>query len=758
MATIGQLENGLRKAHAAGNADHARAFANEIRRMRQAPKADFSGVTTSAETVSRAEPPSMLDRAGRELGLGVRATLGGIASTAGIVTDPLASMAGLPSAREGADALSDTIGLPTPQTATERVGGDITSALAGGGGLIGLGRGLATRAPGAVSGVGNMLASMPGTQLASAAAGSGAAGTTREAGGSQGAQLAAGLIGGLGTPAVRAGVPAAIRGAVRGGEGSIDPATGLATGGRKLMQQNIRDFNATGASPSVGQAAQNWRTQGLESLLAGGPTSSGVMARAAERQAESIGSGLQRLADDFVPNASAERAGRAVERGVRGEQGFIQSSRKVADGLYRKLDDAIPAGSRVQVQNTRTALADLNTMIDGAPSVSRFFQNARLEGIERGLLSDVDGIDAILTQPGMREQVEGYRAYLKGQQAQAAQRNANRQALNQSNLERVPTDKEIEANVTSTLGNMVDSSLPYEALQKLRTLVGNEIENVSLASDVPRSKWKSLYGALSRDMEAAATTPEAKQALRRANNYYNARIDRIDAIDKVISRNGGPEKVFNAVMSGTRDGGTTLRAVMQSLPKEGQRAVTAAVIKRMGLASPGAQDAAGEAFSANTFLTNWNKASPEAKRALFDRHGPKFVESMNKIARVADNIKGGSQVFANPSGTANKGAAYAYFGSLPATAFFGGPGALTLQIMGGIGANGAARLMNNPAFVSWLASATRMPVSAVPQQAVILKGIASQQGDDELMQVAEALEQQHPNQPANAGNRSAEGQ
>ena len=34
MATIAELENGLRKAHAAGNADHARAFADEIRRLR----------------------------------------------------------------------------------------------------------------------------------------------------------------------------------------------------------------------------------------------------------------------------------------------------------------------------------------------------------------------------------------------------------------------------------------------------------------------------------------------------------------------------------------------------------------------------------------------------------------------------------------------------------------------------------------------------------------------------------------------------
>lgn len=42
-----QLENALRKAHTLGNADHARAFAAEIRRMRETPKADFSNVRSS---------------------------------------------------------------------------------------------------------------------------------------------------------------------------------------------------------------------------------------------------------------------------------------------------------------------------------------------------------------------------------------------------------------------------------------------------------------------------------------------------------------------------------------------------------------------------------------------------------------------------------------------------------------------------------------------------------------------------------------
>ncbi|MCE7031733.1 hypothetical protein LY625_03725 [Lysobacter sp. GX 14042] len=54
MATLQELENGLRKAHAAGNADHARVFAAEIRRMRDQGQtaADFSGVTGSTDSTA----------------------------------------------------------------------------------------------------------------------------------------------------------------------------------------------------------------------------------------------------------------------------------------------------------------------------------------------------------------------------------------------------------------------------------------------------------------------------------------------------------------------------------------------------------------------------------------------------------------------------------------------------------------------------------------------------------------------------------
>src|SRR5690606_4822458 len=107
-------------------------------------------------------------------------------------------------------------------------------------------------------------------------------------------------------------------------------------------------------------------------------------------------------------------------------------------------------------------------------------------------------------------------------------------------------------------------------------------------------------------------------------------------------------------------------------------------------------------------------------------------------------IRDGSKVFANPSGTANRAAALGYYGSLAATAGGAAMGHGTLPLAGlvitGVGANVAARVMTNPRLVHWLAQATEMPASALPQQIVVLK----QMDDPDAEELAAALESNQP--------------
>ncbi|WWW34518.1 hypothetical protein V8017_16040 [Stenotrophomonas rhizophila] len=87
------------------------------------------------------------------------------------------------------------------------------------------------------------------------------------------------------------------------------------------------------------------------------------MARFADQQANAIGAGLQQQADTLFRNPSAERAGRAIEQGIRGEDGFIRTTRERGNQLYSRLDELLPQDERVGIDNVRAALASLNEEI-----------------------------------------------------------------------------------------------------------------------------------------------------------------------------------------------------------------------------------------------------------------------------------------------------------------------------------------------------------------------------------------------------------
>jgi hypothetical protein len=652
---------------------------------------DFSGVAAAVDSTeadpATTAPDGWKYGAGRDLAFGGRSALQGVGGLIGAlggdafneyIGNPIARTLGMQETapyRDVGAQLADKMSLPKAQTSGDRIIGDIgegltgTALTLGAGGLLNAGRNaVSTAAPTVRNRLADLLTAQPGLQGVSTATGAGAASAAREAGGGQGAQLLAGLAGGVGPGLAAAGTGATVRGFVRGRDGAA-------------MQNTINDFAALGATPSVGQASGNRMIQGAENLLSGAPTSTGVMNRFAERQAEDIGGGLQRLADNFSPNASAERAGRAIERGAQTLKG---NTNAVKRALYWQADRQIPDATPAPLNNTWQAVVRLTTPDPGATATT-----------------------GALVQPTI--------------------------ARLRQNLE-----QDIAAG---------GGQLTYSALKRIRSDIGEAISNSSpLVPSTDIRELRQLYGALSRDMEGVAQTqgPAAVAAARRANNYTRAAADRLEQVARVIDKNGGPEKVFQAAMSGTRDGGTTLRAVMQSLPREGQQAVTAAVIKRMGLANPGMQDAAGEAFSAATFLRKWNDVSPEAKRALFDRHGPGFTRDMDRIASVAQNIKDGSKVFANPSGTANRAAALTYGAGLVASLFDPTLASTGSLVAAGVSANTMARVLTNPRVVAALAQTTRLPVGSIPATAQALSRIAEKEDDPDVAAIATYLSSDQP--------------
>lgn len=642
-----------------------------------------------------------LDSVLHQLGLFARAAVTGATSVPALFADlpsrfynagagALNLVAGKPVIEDRAPVPSEALqrnltraGLPEPQNATERVVQDVASGMAGAGSMAKAGTNLATSTAPVVAKVGERLAAGPGMQVISGATGPAAAGITRENGGGPVAQLVAGLAGGAAPAATLAAGSAAVRAAARGGEA-----------GRQTMVDRIKTFEDAGTEPSVGQATGNRAMQATESGLSKAPGGAGPMVSAAEKQGAEMATKVNTLADQLLPNASSTKAGAIIEKGVKD---FVARFRGEQNNLYDKLDTHIASNTPISTTNTKAALEALNSDIPGAPALSEWFKNAKIKGIEGAFKSDTEG------------------------------------AMHGKGAEIFATTPE----------------LPYEAVKKLRTLVGNEISNNTIASDVPRSKWKALYAALSEDLGGAAQKagPDAEQAFHRANAYSAAGYNRIETFLDRVAGKDTVEKVFQAATnpSELKEGGSTINAVMRSLDGDQRKAVQAAFIKRMGVATAGNQNELGERFSPATFLTNWNKVSPEARMTLFADGGGDLVKNLTKVAEASNMIKEGSKVFANPSGTQQALSNQATTGGFVAALLLGHP-----MVAGGIaagtgGANLTARLMTNPKFVSWLATSTKVSPALIPSQLNALAMMSKSQPPEvrkEMQDYAKSVGQQ----------------
>jgi hypothetical protein len=303
------------------------------------------------------------------------------------------------------------------------------------------------------------------------------------------------------------------------------------------------------------------------------------------------------------------------------------------------------------------------------------------------------------------------------------------------------------AQLTSILGGLEETKkldrqgqIPFSVMRDLRSWVGEKISTVDLAPDVPKAQWKAIYGAISKDLENAVLDegPATQAAFKKANVYTKKFHDTMDSIQSVIL-NKNPEDAYQAIISGARNGPTKLREVFNAVPKDAQKAVSAAYISRMGKAVAGLQDATGDVFSTNKFLQNYGKLDNASKDILFGRFGSQFKSDLENIAKVSNKIREGSAIMANPSGTAGAVVGPATISSVQGSIFAGkfgfAQGVIGLMIQ----ANQAARLFTNPDFVNWLATNSVKPVSNTSAAIATLNKIYEANQDPDIKEIHDAL-------------------
>lgn len=319
----------------------------------------------------------------RQLGLTGRAALTGVAGVPLMVGDALNQLVNmitgkqtLPPASVSGQRLMTQAGLPEPSTAQERVVQDISSSLAGVGGVAKAAQALAPRmaAP---------LTERMGLQAAGAVGGTGAASVGREEGAGPLAQLGLAALGGTIAPG---GLSTA---AQVGGRAAVQTVKPFTQAGREVIAgQTLREISTDpraairaaetytpsvpGYRPTTAQATRDVGLISVETPIRGMDVSGRFAAQAAEANQARLAI-LDRMAKDEAALASAISKRDEVTAPLR-EQAFARSTvdpetfqSAITLNVNKTIDDilASPAGKRGTVDKTmnwaRSQISRANT-------------------------------------------------------------------------------------------------------------------------------------------------------------------------------------------------------------------------------------------------------------------------------------------------------------------------------------------------------------------------------------------------------------
>lgn len=414
----------------------------------------------------------------------------------------------------------------------------------------------------------------------------------------------------------------------------------------QTVQKNIDTFKTVGATPDVAQATDSNFFRGLTNVVGRVPGGQGVIAKFREQEQKALGNTAE-------TGVSAETAGRAIQKGVTGEGGFLERTKDQWVKLDNEVAAKVPKGTATAPSNTVQALDELTAATAGAEKTTGSLVNPKLAEIKQNLTADL---------------------------------NAN------------------------------NGQIPFEALRALRSKVGSMLDD-SLVTGIPGGELKRLYGGLSKDLEAAAGSAGAGSEFSRQSNYYKARMERIEnTLDKVVGK-GTPEDVFKAVAPTDVDSVNKIRRVMRSLEPSEREVVSEAVINRLGRATPGKQtldnNFSSETFLTNWNRINDSAKvqlfPDDSMRSKLDaianvssgiREGktPFGNPSGTGQAATAAGVYGSVPAAVGMAATGNVAAA-----------------AATLTVAGSLvaGANIGAKMLTSPKVVDWLAKSAK---TTTPEQ------------------------------------------
>jgi len=300
-----------------------------------------------------------------------------------------------------------------------------------------------------------------------------------------------------------------------------------------------------------------------------------------------------------------------------------------------------------------------------------------------------------------------------------------------------PSIQRLEGIIADASAN--NGMIPFGILRKVRTSIGQELDNTMAAGVAPQSKQSlnSVYGSLSEDIKNAALQagPDAEKALKTHDRYVRlfrnsegGRVPPSETLEKIIQTDTDA-KAFNLAMSGSKDSGQQLARLRGMFKPEEWDIVSASVLDNLGRAKAGqrAGEMLGEEisdFSANSFLTNWNNLSSSAKTALFG--GKRYAElkqPLDDLVNISNALRDAEKMknYSNTARSLMTGLGFAAIGGGIGFAGNGDVGSNAVEsVMAAAGSSYmAGKLLTNPKFVNWLTQSVNVtnknPNALIPQ-------------------------------------------
>lgn len=589
-----------------------------------------------------------LGQLARVPGLAIRHGIEGIAQAAEIVTEPIRQFVTDPAARamgfsggrplsQEASGLADTLGLPKPETATERVVGDASRFAAGGASIAGAARGVARAvgpaaqqamgsgaaqvARGPLQAAAEGMAANPGMQIAGSAGSGIGAGIAREEDGGPVAQIAAGLAGGLGA----AGLTQAAR--------SIGQAA------RRLVPVRLRGVDQK-IEQTLGSAGVDWN-QVPESIRR---QMRQDVADALKTGGDLDAASMQRLLDFRRVGATPTRGTVSLDPvQITREQNLARTGANADDAGLHGL-------ARVQNENNRALVENLNRLGANTTDDAYGVGERAIGSLQRNLDAQKANVDALYSQArdsaGRSFPLDGHSFtttaskllddnLLGGALPPSVQDHLNRIAQGQ-----VPFTVDYAQQLATAIGKLQRGTSDGQTRMALgmvrRALDDTPIMELGQQGPAAGARMTGSTAPYAGGTELGEQAMQAFNNARLANRQMMQRIERIPGLKAVYEGAATPDDfVQKYVISSAAKGKDVqeLASTLKAIDPEAAEAVRGSIALHLKRAAMGTASDEGGKFSASGFNRAMLQLRTQRKLQAF--FSPEEIEQLKAIGNVS---------------------------------------------------------------------------------------------------------------------------